>query len=214
MLSSIDSTTLHSVAEVPGHFSMTSALGITLLLDDDLLPNRNCSGERGERGAGGKWAIFVGESRERVTGDGEGGVFVLRATFPVSVDIISSARSLEKRSDVGITEPRLEVEDMLVNALEGDRTAEVTLQTDDERERFDGALAMSSTARSSARREPLGDKRDKRQVNVILRGLGVTGLSTCSIGECGTRGSCDDERENKRWNVEVFGFSGVEGSGS
>jgi hypothetical protein len=70
------------------------------------------------------------------------------------------------------------------------------------------------TAQSSARREPLGDKRDKRQVNVILRGLGVTGLSTCSIGECGMRGRCDDERENRRWNVEVFGFSGVEGSGS
>lgn len=83
MLSSIDSTTLHSVVEVPDHFSMTSALVIAplhVLLDDDLLPNRNCSGERGERGAGGQWAICVGESRERVTGDGEGGVLVLMAT--------------------------------------------------------------------------------------------------------------------------------------
>lgn len=149
MSSLTDSTALHSVAEMPDHFSTTSTLVIAplhVLLDDDLLPNRNCSGERGERGAGGQWAICVGESRERVTGDGEGGVLVLRATFPVSVDTISSARSLEKRSDVGITEPRLDVEDMLVNALEGDRTAEVTLQTDDERERLDGALAMSSTA--------------------------------------------------------------------
>lgn len=134
MSSSIDSTALHSVAEVPDHFSMTSAFGIAplhALLDGDLLPNRNCSGERG---AGGKWAVCIGESRECVTGDGEGGVLVLTATFPVSVDTISSVRSLEKRSDVGITEPRLEVEDMLVNALEGDTTAEVTLQTDDGRE--------------------------------------------------------------------------------
>lgn len=126
---------------------MTSTLVIAplhVLLGDDLLPNRSCSGERG---AGGKWAICIGESRERVvaTGDGDGDLLVLRATFPVSVHA-TSARCLEKRSDVGITEPRLEVEDTLVSALEGDKTAEVTLQIDDERERFDGTLAMSSTA--------------------------------------------------------------------
>jgi hypothetical protein len=79
------------------------------------------------------------------TGDGEGDLLILLATFPVSVGRIS-ARCLEKRSDVGITEPKLEVEDMLVNVLEGDNTAEVTLQMDDERERFDGTLVMSSTA--------------------------------------------------------------------
>lgn len=56
-----------------------------------------------------------------------------------------SARRLEKRSDVGITEPRLDVEDMLVSALEGDKMAEVTLHPDDERERFNGTLEMSST---------------------------------------------------------------------
>lgn len=201
VISSIDSTTLHSVAEVPDHFSMVSTPVIAplhVLLDDNLLPNRSCSGERGERGVGGK-AICIGESRERVVaaGDGEEDLLVLRATFPVPVHT-TSARCLEKRSDVGITEPRLEVEDMLVSALEGDKMAEVTLQTDDERERLDGTLVMSSTACSSARRYLLGDKRDKRQVNVILRGLGVTGSSTCFVGERGTRDRCDDERKNKR----------------
>lgn len=147
MSSPIDSTSLHSVAEVPVHLSMTSTLVISplhVLLDDNLLPNRSCSGERG---ADGKWATCIGESRERVmaTGDGEGDLLVLRVTFPVSVHATPSARCLEKRSDVGITEPRLEVEDMLVSALECDRTAEATLQTDDERERFDGILVMPST---------------------------------------------------------------------
>lgn len=78
-------------------------------------------------------------------GDGGGDLLVPRVTFPVSVHA-TSARCLEKRSDVGITEPRLEVEDMLVDVLERDKMAEVTLQTDDERGRFDGTLAMSSTA--------------------------------------------------------------------
>lgn len=144
MSSSIDSTSLHSVMEVPDLLSMPTAPVIAPLgtiLDDDLLPNRSCSGERG---AGGKWVICIGESRERdiATGDGEGDLLVLRVSFPVSVHAISSARHLEKRSDVGITEPRLEVEDMLVKVLEGDTTAEVT---DDERERFDETPAKPST---------------------------------------------------------------------
>lgn len=78
------------------------------------------------------------------TGDGGGDLLVLRTVFPASVHAIS-ARCLEKRSDVGITEPRLDVEDMLVSVLDGDKMAEVTLQTDDERGRLDGTLAMSST---------------------------------------------------------------------
>lgn len=34
------------------------------------------------------------------------------------------------------------------------------------------------------------------------------------MGERGTRDRFVDERENKRWNVEDFDFSGIEGSGS
>lgn len=78
------------------------------------------------------------------TADDEGAV--LTATFPAFVHAISSVTFLKKRSDVGITEPRLEVEDMLVNALGGDRTAEAT---EDERERFikpTGTLATPSGA--------------------------------------------------------------------
>lgn len=53
-LSSIDSTTLHSVTGVPDPISVASVLVVAplhVLLDDDLLPNRSC---RGERGVGGK----------------------------------------------------------------------------------------------------------------------------------------------------------------
>lgn len=47
--SSVDSTT-HSVAEVPDGLSITSAFVVAPLLDDDLLPNRSFSGERGVGG--------------------------------------------------------------------------------------------------------------------------------------------------------------------
>lgn len=46
----MDSTTLHSVAEVADGLSVTSAFVVAPLLDDDLLPNRSFSGERGVGG--------------------------------------------------------------------------------------------------------------------------------------------------------------------
>src|SRR6267154_6740906 len=142
MSSPTDSTSLYSVSEVSGHLSTTSELvpsrGILVapsvlrtMFNDDLLLNRNCSGERG---AGSKWDICVGESRGWTT-----------ATFRVFINTLSSATSPKIHSDADITEPRLEVEDMVVNALGGDRTAEAT---DDERERFDGStgtLASNAT---------------------------------------------------------------------
>lgn len=139
--SSIDSMSLHSVTEVSDLLFMISALAVAplhVLLDDNLLPNRSRSGERG---ADGRWLVWVGESRRcaMATGEDEGDL-VLKA---VSVHTVSSVKCLKKRSDVGITEPKLDVEDMLVNALGGDRTAETI---DDERERFDGTAAAPSTA--------------------------------------------------------------------
>lgn len=65
------------------------------------------------------------------------------------------------------------------------------------------------TAWSSALRCLWGDKRGKRHVRAILRGLGVTGSCTCSMEDCERTGRCGEERENNRWNVDDFDLSGV-----
>lgn len=115
MSSSLDS---YSDTGVPGSITTTSKfVGSRVTapgtrLNDDLLPNRSCSGERGERGADGRWVICEGESLEWTIGNGddEWDWRAVEATFSV---LEWASCCLKIRSDTGIIEPRLEVEDML-----------------------------------------------------------------------------------------------------